>query len=115
MTSGERTISILFVCGSTMACELYTQALNGRKGFQVVACAASVEEAVQAVKSNEIDVALLTMALVDGPSSGLTALQQIHKARPGVKPVIFLDDSEPQVVVTAFQAGAKGVFSPGND
>lgn len=95
-----------------MASELYTQAFNRYSGFRVVARAWSVGEAVEAVRSNGIQLALISTTLADGPLSGIMALKQIQTACPKVKSVVLLESNEGHLATAAFGAGAKGVFSP---
>jgi DNA-binding NarL/FixJ family response regulator len=115
MAQKELQVSILIACGSTLAGELYSQALNRRAGFHVVSRVASVAETLRVVQSTEVDIALISTVLEDGPQGGLIALQEIQKACPKVKSVVLFEGSEAHVVVTAFRAGAKGVFCPGEE
>jgi DNA-binding NarL/FixJ family response regulator len=115
MRSSQREISILTVCAHTMTCELYSQALNRRSGFHVVGRATSVSEALRIVQTTEVQVALISTSLQDGPSSGIQALQQIRECSPNVKSVMLFEQSEAHMVVTAFRAGAKGVFCSTQD
>ncbi len=108
-------ITILLACHGTMASELYAQAINRCAGFRVVAHAASIGEAIDAVRSREIQLALITSTLRDGPLSGILALQQIQDACPSIKSVALLGPDEGHLVTAAFRAGAKGVFSPANE
>jgi DNA-binding NarL/FixJ family response regulator len=108
-------ISILLACHGMMSSELYCQALNRCTGFRVVARAATVSNALQAVCSNEIQLALVSPTLEDGPLSGIIALQQIQQACPIVRSIVLLERDESHLATAAFRAGAKGVFSPANE
>ncbi len=93
-----------------MARELLLSALKRRANINVVAGAASAQEVVEAVKSKNVDVALIGATLADGPLSGFGALRQVRDCSPDVKSVILLDGGEHNLVVDAFRAGARGVF-----
>jgi DNA-binding NarL/FixJ family response regulator len=86
-------------------------ALNRQKRFRVVAGATTAQEVLEAVQSADLDVALISATLADGPLSGFGALRQLRVSCPEVKSVILLDAHERNMVVDAFRAGARGVFS----
>jgi DNA-binding NarL/FixJ family response regulator len=98
-----------------MTRELYTEVLNRHSGLHVVACAATVDEALHAAQTEGIDLALISTSLQDGPQSGLLALQQISNSDHQVKSVVLYEPSEAHLVVPAFRAGARGVFCPAVD
>jgi DNA-binding NarL/FixJ family response regulator len=113
--SRPQKISILLAIGPTLAAELSVQAFNRQPSFRVVSRATTVDEAVEAARTLKIDVALITSSLKDGPRSGILALQKMNQSFPSLKSVIFFENSETQLVTTAFRAGAKGVFFPALD
>ena len=43
--------------------------------------------------------------------SGLSALPEIHRKHPKIRLVLLIDRSEPEIVLQAFRAGARGVFA----
>jgi DNA-binding NarL/FixJ family response regulator len=98
-----------------MARESYAQALNHHAGLRVVACAATLEETLQAIQTKTIDVALIASELADGSMSGLLAIFQINKTHPKVKTVLLFEPSADHLIVPAFRAGARGVFCPAAD
>jgi DNA-binding NarL/FixJ family response regulator len=105
-------ISILIGHYNAMACELIDGALKRRVRFRVVANAFTSDEVMAAVRSLRPHVMLITAHLKDGPMSGLVALRQIREWQPKLRSIMLLDSCEPQLVVDAFRAGAKGVFCP---
>jgi DNA-binding NarL/FixJ family response regulator len=94
-----------------MACGLVSAGLKRHSQFQVVGYATSVDELLRLVENAAPEVALISNALQDGIFSGLSALGQIHSKYPNVRLVLLIDRSEPEVVVQAFRAGARGVFA----
>lgn len=115
MAQKELNISILIVSGSTMAGDLYSESLNRRRGFRVVAHPTSVDEAVQVVRSTAVDIALVSTTLANGPHSALAAVSKIQAFQPTLKAVVLLQRTEADLIVPAFCAGAKGVFFPAID
>lgn len=103
-------VCVLIATPHSMARELLLSALKRRANINVVAGAASAQEVVEAVKTKNVDVALIGATLADGPLSGFGALRQVRDCSPDVKSVILLDGGEHNLVVDAFRAGARGVF-----
>jgi DNA-binding NarL/FixJ family response regulator len=110
MADKQVGISVLFASPSALTRELIMGALNRHRHFRVVATATSGKEVLEAVKTANIDVALIAVTLDDGPLSGFGALRQIRECSPEVKSVILFSTSERHLVVDAFRAGARGVF-----
>jgi len=98
-----------------MACELYAQALNRHARFRVVGHATTARSTIELSKQNKLDVALIGLGLEDGPNSGLDALKEVRATQPDVKSIILVDRSKIDLVITAFRAGARGVFDPSQD
>jgi DNA-binding NarL/FixJ family response regulator len=57
------------------------------------------------------DVALIGANLQEGPLSGFSRLPQLRTEFPALPWIILLDRTVPELVVDAFRAGARGVFS----
>lgn len=112
MASKQRVVSILIATTNSMVGELLAAALNRRRSFRVVVNATTALEALEAAESMDLDVALVSATLADGPLSGLGMLRQLHECFPEVSSVMLLDGTEGSLVVDAFRAGARGVFRP---
>ena len=110
MTTKPSAISILFANPNQLTRDMIMQALNRQKYIRVVACARTAQEVLEAVRSNEVDVALISATLADGPLSGIGVLRQISEHSSKMRTVILLDSHEHNLVVDAFRAGARGVF-----
>jgi DNA-binding NarL/FixJ family response regulator len=94
-----------------MANELMMGALSRHAHFRVVASVTTAQEVLEAVQSADLDVALISATLADGPLSGFGVLRRIRESFSEVKSVILLDAHERNLVVDAFRVGARGVFS----
>lgn len=110
MTRKPGEISILFANPNRLTRDVVMQALNRHKNFRTVASATTAQEVLDAVRSADVDVALISATLADGPLSGLGVLRQISEHAPKVKSVILFFDTECNLVADSFRAGAKGVF-----
>ena len=88
-------------------------ALLGSLGFEVLAEAASADEAVAAADAHRLDVVLMDLHL--GGSSGVDATREITRRHPelGVLVVTMLDDDDS--VFASMRAGARGYLLKGAD
>lgn len=116
MSPARSDISVLLASPHALTRELLVKALGRRKHFHVTATPTTVEDALEAVRSAEVNVALIRVSLAEGPLSGFGLLRQICEEAPTVKSVILFETDERHLVVDAFRAGAKGVYclSQGN-
>lgn len=111
MTYARSTVSVLIASPHLMACELMMEALNRHEHMQVVASATTAQEVLEAVRSTDLDVALICATLGNGPLSGFGVLRQLRECAPKLRLVILLDSSDRHLLVDAFRAGVRGVFS----
>lgn len=75
----------------------------------VAAAVCTAEESYTAVDQHKPDVALIAAVLADGPTAGLAVIRRLRAANLPIRPVLALDHREPDLVLEAFAAGAKGV------
>jgi len=107
----QRAIRVLTADHNQMACRLLAEALSKEPGIAVVGSAADYESFTRQVQAAKPDLALISMSL-----SGVPLRQRHGSAMNPQSPfagpwVALLDESDPEIVVAAFRAGAKGVFS----
>ena len=103
-------ICVLIAKTSAMARELLCSAFNRHAHFKVVAQVATGTEILECLKTARVDVALIDASLQDGPLSGIGTLRQMRESNSEVKSVVLFDSFDPQLIVDAFRAGARGVF-----
>jgi DNA-binding NarL/FixJ family response regulator len=94
-----------------MACGFVSAGLKRHAQFEVVGRATSVEELLRQIGKTGPEVALISSTLQDGILSGLSVFPEVHSKYPEVRLILLVDRSEPEVVVQAFRAGARGIFS----
>ena len=105
-----KPIRIVVADANLMACGMVSAGLKRRSQFEVVSYTTSVDELLRLVENAAPEVALIGSTLQDGIFSGLSVLEEIHSKYPEMRLVLLIDSSEPEVVVQAFRAGARGVF-----
>jgi two-component system response regulator DevR len=80
--------------------------LDRRDGFQVVAEAGSVREAVEQAARHEPDIVIMDVRLPDG--SGIEACREIRAEHPGTRVVMLTSFPDEEAVLSAIVAGASG-------
>jgi DNA-binding NarL/FixJ family response regulator len=64
-----------------------------------------------AAMAQHIDVVIVGSNLDEEPLRGIEVLRELNASRPEIRAVILLDSSKREVVLEAFRAGARGLFS----
>jgi DNA-binding NarL/FixJ family response regulator len=80
--------------------------LNRRAGFEVVAQAGSVAEAIAQAARHQPDLVIMDVRLPDG--SGIEACREIRAARPETRVVMLTSYPDEEAVLSAIIAGASG-------
>ena len=80
--------------------------LGRREGFQVVAEAGTVAEAIDAARRFEPDIVVMDVRLPDG--SGVEACREIRSEFPGTRVVMLTSYPDEEAVLSAIVAGASG-------
>ncbi len=111
MAARARAIRVVTADSNQMAVRLLSDALSKEPGLSVVATAANYEAFLHSAQAAKPDIALLSAALPGGPMKTSRAATGSSCPMPPCPWVLLLDESEPRLVVSAFRAGAKGVFS----
>lgn len=99
-------LRILVVDDHEVVREGLVAALDRREGFQVVAQAGSVAEAVAAATRFEPDLIVMDVRLPDG--SGIEACRDIRSEHPDTHVVMLTSYPDEEAVLSAIVAGASG-------
>jgi DNA-binding NarL/FixJ family response regulator len=112
LVPSEKIVRILIADESRMNCQLMAAAF-ARSGysFRTVDCAVDSAAVRAAIDTEEIDVAVISSSLKDGPASGFNVAREIRSERPKIDIVMLLDSDDEHVVTDAFHAGASGILS----
>lgn len=112
MRSGEiPEIRIVVAASSLMTCRLLARALERHPDLRVVATVGTKDGLLKSLQHTKPDVALISVHLQDSLFSGFEHLQGVSRQFPSLPWVLLLDSQERQLVIDAFRAGARGVFS----
>jgi two-component system response regulator DevR len=80
--------------------------LDRREGFQVVAEAGTVAEAIEQARKFEPEIVVMDVRLPDG--SGIEACREIRAERPATRVVMLTSYPDEEAVLSAIVAGAAG-------
>jgi two-component system response regulator DevR len=80
--------------------------LDRREGFQVVAEASTVAEALEQARRHEPEIVIMDVRLPDG--SGIEACREIRAEMPTTKVVMLTSYPDEEAVLSAIVAGASG-------
>jgi two-component system nitrate/nitrite response regulator NarL len=103
-------IRVLVATNSCIQSQLLGEALNRDPGVRVAGAASSKEFLEIAVRTNP-NVVIISTHLDDDPNGGMLTLRQFHEAYPRTPAIIMVDSPKSTIVVDAFRAGARGIFS----
>ncbi len=106
------SIAVIIADASRMHCQLMATALRrSRYRFDVVCSATESQEALQALKEKQPDVAVIASNLHDGPLAGFKVLRELQACRSMSKTIMLIDSCERDIVIKSFRGGAHGVIS----
>ena len=101
-----RPLTLLVVDDHEVVRQGLVALLDRREGFQVVAEAGTVAEAIAAARRFEPDVVIMDVRLPDG--SGIEACREIRAERPATRVLILTSYPDEEAVLSAIVAGASG-------
>jgi DNA-binding NarL/FixJ family response regulator len=104
--TAERTLRLLVVDDHEVVRQGLVALLDRRSGFEVVAQAGTVSEAIAAATRFEPDVVVMDVRLPDG--SGIEACREIRATRPATRVVMLTSYPDEDAVLSAIIAGASG-------
>jgi len=108
MTSSppQRPLRLLVVDDHEVVRQGLVALLDRRGGFEVVAQAGTVAEAIDAAARFEPDLVIMDVRLPDG--SGIEACREIRAARPATRVIMLTSYPDEEAVLSAIIAGASG-------
>jgi DNA-binding NarL/FixJ family response regulator len=104
--AGARPLTLLVVDDHEVVRQGLVALLGRRPGFQVVAEAGTVAEAIEAAQRFRPDLVIMDVRLPDG--SGIEACREIRSELPDTRVVILTSYPDEEAVLSAIVAGASG-------
>jgi DNA-binding NarL/FixJ family response regulator len=104
-------IRVLIVTADNMTGELLTSAFSrGRKDFAVATLTGTSHQITRELGLHKPHVTLICAELQDGPLTGFNVLQNLRNSPHRTAAIMLLHNCCPDLVVSAFREGARGVF-----
>jgi DNA-binding NarL/FixJ family response regulator len=93
-----------------LSVDLLTRALKRYcKYFTVVGSAQTTKELLKLAAELQPHVAVISSNLQSDPGGGVKAVRDLRASGSRARPILLLDSSEPDLVIDAFAAGARGL------
>ena len=102
-------IRVVVADDTSIHTQLLASALERDSGLKVVASQAT--SLVETATLHHADVSVVSSNLDEDPLRSFEVLRELRVALPKIKAVVLLESSKREIILEAFQAGAKGVFS----
>jgi len=109
--SSSEYIRVLVSDDTRVHTELLADALKRDGGLQVTTSAAGSEGLISRPDLRDVDVLVLSSTLDGQPGRGFEVLRGLQASHGDVLSVMLLDSSSSEMILAAFRAGARGVFS----
>ena len=109
-TAPSGTLGVLIADSNHMQAQLLATALRRRAEFRVASCPMDTASILQAVATKHPRVTLLSLH-PSNLSESVSTLRQFHLAHREIPKVLLLDACEPELIVSAFRSGVRGIFT----
>lgn len=103
-------IRVLVAESSRIHTSLLAEALKLDLQFEVIPFDSESRRLVSAVTGLDADVLVISANLDERPSRGFEVLRELRAAAPNVKAIVLMDSLNDEMILSAFRAGAKGIF-----
>jgi two-component system nitrate/nitrite response regulator NarL len=109
--SGGEPIRVLLADDTQIHTQLLADALRRDRQLEVISPVPRTRDLIEAVKLHPVDVVVLSSNLEDKPLRGFDALRELRVIVPDIFAIMLLDSSNKEMILHAFRAGARGIFS----
>src|SRR5580704_5654551 len=109
--SSAAPIRVLVSDDTRVHTELLADALKRDGCLQVTTSPAGPESLTKRFNLLDIDVLLMSSSLDERPGRGFEVLRGLRASHADLKAVMLLDTSQGEMILEAFRAGARGIFS----
>jgi DNA-binding NarL/FixJ family response regulator len=108
MASGP--IGVLIADSNRMQAQLLTGALRRRADFRVATCAMDTVSLLKALACSVPRVAVLSLDSPANIAATIFTFRRLHLSHPGLPKILLVDSCGRELAVSAFRAGARGIF-----
>jgi DNA-binding NarL/FixJ family response regulator len=91
--------------------QLLADALRRDSQLEVISSLSRSEEIIEAANLHKFDVVVISANLDEEPLRGFEVLRHLRTLNPAIRAVMLLESSKREIILRAFHAGARGIFS----
>jgi two-component system, NarL family, nitrate/nitrite response regulator NarL len=106
----QPAVRVVVADSSPITSQLIAEAIGKNPQIDVVGFGSAPAEVIAMVENRAPDILLISALMQEEQNRGLRILRELRPDRRGLKAVVLLDSRHPQTVISAFRAGASGVF-----
>jgi len=111
LATGGTPIRVFVADNSPIHTQLVAEGLRRDPNLQIIVPMSDFSGLIAEVMASDVDVLVISANLDEQPSKGLEILQELRTSFPGIRAVVLLHSSKRELIVDAFRAGARGIFS----
>lgn len=111
MSATSHAIGVLVADSNRMQSQLLTGALRRHPEFSISTCLLSAASIAQSANSTLPRIALLCLNVSSDLSATMAMVRQFHLSHPGIAKILLVESYDRDLVVSAFRAGLRGIFS----
>jgi two-component system nitrate/nitrite response regulator NarL len=109
--AGKDRIRVLVADNTQIHTQLLADALKREAGLDVTSADCDSNSLVATAVSHKTDVLVVSSNLDEQPHRSFEVLRELRALQPQIRGVMLLDSSKHEVILHAFRAGARGIFS----
>jgi len=107
----ESRIRVLVADNTRIHTQLLADALKRDHGLDVISADSDSHGLIATAAAHEADVLVISSNLDEEPHRAFEILRELRASNPQIRAVMLLDSSKREVILHAFRAGARGIFS----
>jgi DNA-binding NarL/FixJ family response regulator len=109
--AGTGRIRVLVADNTQIHTQLLADALKREQGLDVVSADSDSHALIATAAAHKADVLLVSSNLDEEPHRAFEVLRELRASHPQIRGVMLLDSSKRELILHAFRAGARGIFS----
>ena len=109
--TSEDRIRVLVADSTLIHTQLLADALRRDHGLEVVSADSDSQGLIAAVVAHKAEVLVISSNLDEEPHRAFEVLRELRASHPQIRTVMLLDSSKRDLILHAFRAGARGIFS----
>lgn len=108
--AASNAIGVVIADSNQMQSQLLVRALRRRPEFHITSCVAEMDAIMSSVGASHARVAIMNADHSGDGVPDMTIVRRLHIAHPEIAKILLIESHRREVVVSAFRAGAKGLF-----